>query len=43
MQLMINLQGIAESVGNWYFDRAVIMAIDCPYPCDHTCHHLVFK
>lgn len=39
----IKSKGIAESVGNWYFDRAVIMAIDCPYPCDHTCHHLVFK
>ncbi|KAJ6719910.1 PECTIN ACETYLESTERASE [Salix purpurea] len=39
----IKSKGIAESVGNWYFDRAAIMAIDCPYPCDHTCHHLVFK
>ncbi|KAJ6897795.1 pectin acetylesterase 10-like [Populus alba x Populus x berolinensis] len=39
----IKSKGIAESVGNWYFDRAVIMAIDCPYPCDQTCHNLVFK
>ncbi|KAL6008955.1 hypothetical protein ACLOJK_022182 [Asimina triloba] len=36
-------EGIAQSVGDWYFDRAGVKAIDCPYPCDKTCHHLVFK
>ncbi|KAK7855103.1 pectin acetylesterase 10 [Quercus suber] len=41
--LVINLQGVAESVGNWYFDRADIKAVDCPFPCDKTCHNLVFK
>ncbi|KAG5548868.1 hypothetical protein RHGRI_014282 [Rhododendron griersonianum] len=35
--------GIALGVGDWYFDRADIKAIDCPYPCDKTCHNLVFK
>ncbi|KAK2644282.1 hypothetical protein Ddye_019477 [Dipteronia dyeriana] len=34
---------IAEYVGNWYFDRANVKAIDCPYPCDNTCHNLVFR
>ncbi|XP_057970907.1 pectin acetylesterase 5-like isoform X2 [Malania oleifera] len=27
---------IAESVGEWYFNRAV-RQIDCPYPCNPTC------
>ncbi|KAL6186183.1 hypothetical protein ACLB2K_042304 [Fragaria x ananassa] len=39
----IGNKGIAKSVGNWYFDRVNIKAIDCPYPCDHSCHNLVFK
>lgn len=34
---------IALAVGDWYFDRAAVKAIDCPYPCDNTCHHLVFR
>jgi hypothetical protein len=37
------MQGIAESVGDWYFDRVYVKATDCPYPCDSTCHNLVFK
>ncbi|KAF6163476.1 hypothetical protein GIB67_029325 [Kingdonia uniflora] len=39
----IHNKGIAKSVGDWYFDRAGCKAIDCPYPCDSTCHNLVFK
>ncbi|GAU11395.1 hypothetical protein TSUD_343860 [Trifolium subterraneum] len=34
---------IALAVGDWYFDRAGVKVIDCPYPCDNTCHHLVFS
>ncbi|XWS64391.1 hypothetical protein CRYUN_Cryun05aG0000800 [Craigia yunnanensis] len=34
---------IAIAVGDWYFDRAGVKAIDCPYPCDKTCHNLVFR
>ncbi|XP_020582551.1 pectin acetylesterase 12-like isoform X2 [Phalaenopsis equestris] len=34
---------IAESVGDWYFDRSQVKIIDCPYPCDQTCHNLVFN
>ncbi|KAJ6679970.1 PECTIN ACETYLESTERASE [Salix purpurea] len=34
---------IAQSVGDWYFDRENVKAVDCPYPCDNTCHNLVFN
>lgn len=36
-------QGIAQSVGNWFFNRVGVQAIGCPYPCDKTCHNLVFN
>ncbi|KAK7291764.1 hypothetical protein RIF29_07159 [Crotalaria pallida] len=39
----IGNRGIAQSVGNWYFDRVGVQAIGCPYPCDKTCHNLVFN
>jgi len=37
------LQPIAIAVGDWFFDRKTVKAIDCAYPCDNTCHNLVFK
>lgn len=37
------LQAIATAVGDWYFDRATVKAIDCPYPCDKTCSYPVIK
>jgi len=37
------MQAIALAVGDWYFDREGVKVIDCPYPCDNTCHHLVFS
>ncbi|KAJ9681616.1 hypothetical protein PVL29_017830 [Vitis rotundifolia] len=40
---IIKNKGIALAVGDWYFDRSGIKAIDCPYPCDKTCHNLVFR
>ncbi|PIA37851.1 hypothetical protein AQUCO_02900002v1 [Aquilegia coerulea] len=40
---LIESKGIAQSVGDWYFDRVRANAVDCPYPCDSTCHNLVFK
>lgn len=40
---VIGNKPIALAVGDWYFDRAAVKAIDCPYPCDRTCHHLVFR
>ncbi|KAK1664578.1 hypothetical protein QYE76_052737 [Lolium multiflorum] len=35
----IQNKDIGKSVGDWYFGRAEVKAIDCPYPCDNTCHH----
>uniref|UniRef100_A0A175YEL8 Pectin acetylesterase n=1 Tax=Daucus carota subsp. sativus TaxID=79200 RepID=A0A175YEL8_DAUCS len=40
---LIGNKGIALAVGDWYFDRAGCKAIDCAYPCDKTCHNLVFR
>ncbi|KAB2048709.1 hypothetical protein ES319_A13G129500v1 [Gossypium barbadense] len=39
----IRNKAIAIAVGDWYFDRAGVKVIDCPYPCDKSCHNLVFK
>ncbi|OAY42467.1 pectin acetylesterase 12 [Manihot esculenta] len=40
---VIGNKAIAIAVGDWYFDRAAVKAIDCAYPCDKTCHNLVFR
>ncbi|RYR39537.1 hypothetical protein Ahy_A09g045094 [Arachis hypogaea] len=40
---LLDNKPIAVAVGDWYFDREVVKAIDCAYPCDNTCHNLVFK
>ncbi|KAL6560644.1 Pectin acetylesterase 10 [Orobanche gracilis] len=41
---LLDLLPVAIAVGDWYFDRVnVNTAIDCAYPCDTTCHNLVFK
>ncbi|KAL5744624.1 hypothetical protein ACOSQ2_027740 [Xanthoceras sorbifolium] len=32
---------IAEAVGDWYYSRRVTKEIDCPYPCDTSCHNLI--
>ncbi|RCV25275.1 hypothetical protein SETIT_5G153700v2 [Setaria italica] len=37
----IQNKGIAKSVGDWYYNRAEVRAIDCRYPCDKTCHHIM--
>lgn len=37
----VRAQGISKSVGDWYFDRAEVKAVDCRYPCDNTCHHII--
>lgn len=37
----IQSRGIAKSVGDWYFGRAQVKAIDCPYPCDGTCRNII--
>ncbi|KAL9675306.1 hypothetical protein QQ045_003508 [Rhodiola kirilowii] len=38
----INNKSIAESVGDWYFNRQEVKLIDCPYPCNPTCYHMDF-
>ncbi|GLT89583.1 hypothetical protein SLE2022_075610 [Rubroshorea leprosula] len=39
----INNKTIAESVGDWYFNRKVTKLIDCPYPCNPTCYNMDFS
>ncbi|XVE61874.1 hypothetical protein DITRI_Ditri06bG0074200 [Diplodiscus trichospermus] len=38
----INNKTIAESVGDWYFNRNVSKQINCPYPCNPTCYNMDF-
>ncbi|XP_022942524.1 pectin acetylesterase 8-like [Cucurbita moschata] len=33
---------IAKAIGDWFFDRSVFQKIDCPYPCNPTCHNRIF-
>jgi hypothetical protein len=40
---VIHKKAVAIAVGDWYFDRAEVKLIDCPYPCDRSCHNLVFR
>ncbi|VFQ83477.1 unnamed protein product [Cuscuta campestris] len=40
---VIRSKTVALAVGDWYFDRASERYIDCPYPCDGSCHNLVFR
>ncbi|CAH1434823.1 unnamed protein product [Lactuca virosa] len=40
---LIGNKAIALAVGDWFFDRSSVKQIDCPYPCDKTCHNLVFR
>ncbi|XP_042511541.1 pectin acetylesterase 5-like [Macadamia integrifolia] len=37
----INNKTIAESVGDWYFNRRVVTEIDCAYPCNPTCFNII--
>ncbi|CAL1393148.1 unnamed protein product [Linum trigynum] len=39
----IRNKAIALAVGDWYFGRSAARAVDCAYPCDRSCHNLVFK
>ncbi|KAL8264009.1 hypothetical protein R6Q59_022139 [Mikania micrantha] len=40
---MLSNKTIGEAVGDWFYDRSAFEEIDCPYPCDKTCHNRVFK
>ncbi|CAN6912409.1 unnamed protein product [Brassica oleracea] len=38
----IHNKTISKTVGDWYFGRGEdVKEIDCPYPCDKTCHNLI--
>ncbi|KAG8390321.1 hypothetical protein BUALT_Bualt01G0071500 [Buddleja alternifolia] len=37
----VSTKAISEAVGDWYFGRSVSKEIDCPYPCDKTCHNMI--
>ncbi|XP_074270427.1 pectin acetylesterase 8-like isoform X1 [Silene latifolia] len=34
---------IAESVGDWFYDRRRLQMIDCPYPCDRSCQNRIYE
>ncbi|KAI3811793.1 hypothetical protein L1987_21525 [Smallanthus sonchifolius] len=38
----INNKTIAESVGDWFFERKESKHMDCQYPCNPTCYHMDF-
>lgn len=40
---ILGRKSIAIAVGDWFFDRSRINLIDCAYPCDNSCHNLVFR
>ncbi|KAJ0052338.1 hypothetical protein Pint_02628 [Pistacia integerrima] len=33
---------IAKAVGDWFYDRSPFHKVDCPYPCNPTCHNRIF-
>ncbi|KAK6129828.1 hypothetical protein DH2020_036414 [Rehmannia glutinosa] len=39
---VLNNKTIAKAVGDWFYDRSPFQKIDCPYPCDKTCHNRLF-
>lgn len=39
---VLNNKTIAKAVGDWFYDRSPFQKIDCPYPCDKTCHNRIF-
>ncbi|KAJ6813085.1 pectin acetylesterase 8-like isoform X1 [Iris pallida] len=34
---------IAKAVGSWFYDRTPFQKIDCPYPCDTSCHNRIVE
>ncbi|KAG8375263.1 hypothetical protein BUALT_Bualt10G0082300 [Buddleja alternifolia] len=40
---MLSNKTIAKAIGDWYHDRSPFQKIDCPYPCDKTCHNRIFE
>lgn len=40
---VLNGTQIWKAVGDWFFNRNSFQKIDCPYPCDKSCHNRVFE
>ncbi|GAV89098.1 LOW QUALITY PROTEIN: PAE domain-containing protein, partial [Cephalotus follicularis] len=40
---MLDNKTIAKAVADWFYDRVPFQKIDCPYPCNPTCHNSVFR
>ncbi|KAK1285217.1 hypothetical protein QJS10_CPB20g01081 [Acorus calamus] len=40
---MLDKIPIAKAIGDWYYDRSPFQKIDCPFPCDSTCHNRIFE
>lgn len=40
---LLGNKAIALAVGDWFYDRSAVKLSDCPYPCDKTCHNLIFR
>ncbi|GKD62665.1 pectin acetylesterase 8-like protein [Tanacetum coccineum] len=38
---MLSNKTIGKAVGDWFYDRSPFQEINCPYPCDKTCHNRV--
>eukprot|EP00252_Welwitschia_mirabilis_P006755 TRINITY_DN1765_c0_g2_i4.p1 TRINITY_DN1765_c0_g2~~TRINITY_DN1765_c0_g2_i4.p1 ORF type:complete len:391 (+),score=36.38 TRINITY_DN1765_c0_g2_i4:125-1297(+) len=39
----LNNKSLSEAIGEWYTENATVKLIDCPYPCDSTCHNREFE
>ncbi|BBH02695.1 Pectinacetylesterase family protein [Prunus dulcis] len=39
---VLNKTTIAQAVGDWFYGRTPFQKIDCPYPCNPSCHNRVF-
>ncbi|MQM12608.1 hypothetical protein Taro_045526, partial [Colocasia esculenta] len=33
---------VASAVGGWFYDRSDFKRINCPYPCDSSCHNIKY-
>ncbi|XP_044466722.1 pectin acetylesterase 8-like [Mangifera indica] len=38
---MLGKTPIAKAVGDWFYNRSPFQMVDCPYPCNPTCHNSV--
>ncbi|EEC73846.1 hypothetical protein OsI_08601 [Oryza sativa Indica Group] len=39
---MLETKTIADAVGDRFYERNPFQKIDCPYPCDSTCHNRIY-